>query len=277
MKRISVLLAVFLFINLMVTQVTAKTGSYTMVWNGVAPDGTVLNIKAVAEDGTTYDESLNVGGMTQEQAQALLLTDMQSAGWAVTANGTNGIIVTGHGTTNTSPISRIWASDDHEQSTVKPDGTVWIIEAPPSIPQEFEFSFGPPATALGFPGTLVANIGPLVLNIQLDPGDPPFMVAQKLEAAMTGAGLIVSRVDSTVVLNWSDPVNAALLPSPLHVDMGVYDAAAGPMLMIGLPDSQPTAIPTLTQWGLIILAFLFLTAGTWFIIRKRTARAVVVG
>ena len=120
----------------------AKTGSYTISFGGTAPTGTQIRVTAKA-DGETYDETFDIENMTEEQARNLIFEDLESEGWTVTKNGTNGINIKGKGNKK---IKQVDIGDNKAFVDTKGDGNVTIDEALPGD-KKFKFACALPAAA----------------------------------------------------------------------------------------------------------------------------------
>ncbi len=261
-----VFLIVHICCMLAVSTVQAKTGSYTFFWDGLADPSTVITVTAKAEDGSAYNEAFVVGGQTSEQTRNTIMTDLQSAGWNVTANGPNGIIITGHGSPN-SPVSEVDIHDTRIMVVSKADGNVTINGTTPGA-RNIGFSFDSPDAGMISPGFLTLELNTYVLTAQLAPGDNPLLAAQKIHAALISAGFNVSLAGNTVNLDWDDPVNFNLLGEDIHINLYNLESESGPHMKLILPDSIQQSIPTLSQWGLIILASLLLITASFFILKR---------
>jgi len=77
-------------------------------------------------------------------------------------------------------------------------------------------------------------------------------------------------------MDWENPINLSLIGCcSIDLEMLVESGTAGPHLQIDFPVALEN-IPTLSQWGLILLSLLLLTLGSVSIIRQReTAFAAV--
>ena len=112
------------------------------------------------------------------------------------------------------------------------------------------------------------DLNAIHLTVPLDPNDLPSQVAAKLAVAMTAAGFVITLDGDKVNLDWEHPANLALLGSNVHTEMGIENSADGPTFAIKLPKSA-NAVPTLSQWGLIIFGIILLAVGVAFIIRRK--------
>ncbi|HRY33193.1 MAG TPA: IPTL-CTERM sorting domain-containing protein [Bacteroidales bacterium] len=245
--------------------VQAKTGSYTFFWEGTADPAAEIQVTAKAQDGTTYNETFVVGGQTAEQTRNTIITDLQSAGWNVANNGSNGIIITGHGT---SPVEEIDIHDTRIMVVSKCDGNVNIVSTNPGN-RTFSFFFDDPAAGLLAPGIITLELNDIIVSAPLAPGDGPLPAAQKLHLALSSAGYVVNLNGNTVSLDWDDPVNFNLIGDQVHIDLYNLDSESGPHLKLILPDTtEQQSIPTLSEWGLIILAALLLMTASFYLLKR---------
>lgn len=247
-----------------VPQVQAKTGSYTFHVQGQkAPDGTIIRVTAKAEDGTSYDDEFDVSGNTEEQIRNMILSSLRDKHWIVEENGTNGILIKG---TKWSKIKEVDAGDNCEVVEAKGDGDVKVGEAKPGE-KKITFSCALPNVDATNPGAIALNLNEIVVLAPLTPGDTPTDAASKLETALTEAGLMVTRDGAVITLDWENLTNSSLLGDSLHIDLGLADGAGGPHLTLGMPDVG--ILPTVSEWGLIVMTLFLLIAGTIVIVRRR--------
>ena len=251
----------------------AKTGSYTItfVGTGTAPVGLQIRVTAKAQDGTTYDETFTFNGNeTETQIREVILTDLTSGGWSASANGATGIIITGRTPGNGgSPIKQVDIGDNKGNVTTTCDGNVTISEALPGD-KKFKFVCLAPNADNTQPGSIRVKLNAITAEAALSAGDSPSTAAQKLATALTGQGLVVTLVGSEVTLNWENMTNDGLLSSPLSIELDVPDGAGGPHVQLELP-SIVVPVPTVSEWGLIVLTLLLLTAATMVFARRRVA------
>jgi len=287
----------------------AKTGSYTIAGPATLPTGppsTQIRITAKAENGTTYDQVHTVGGNTPEQARNIILTDLVNAGWVATANGTNGIIISGFnlGGGKWSDIKEVDIGDNKPLVDTSADGNITISEATPGD-KKFKFLASLPNADAVNPGTIVLNLDTVVASVVSAPlaaGDTPAQAALKLQTALNTAGYVATLSGAEVTLDWNNATNASLLVSPVELVIGLQGGGAGPHLTMSLPDvilgccfvapkaqlhitskancdgisgvwnSDPdVCVPTVSAWGVAVLMLLVLTAGTIVVMRRRAA------
>jgi len=257
--------------TLLTQDVEARSGDYKLDFKGgTAPSWMEIRVTAKAENGTTYDETFNVDGLTDEQARDLILTDLQGAGWTVSTTGTQTIIITRHGG---SEIKQVDIGDNHRGYKTSVSGNVNTSEANPGD-KKFKFISALPNahSHADSAGTLVLSLNSHNIHVALSVDDTPSQVASRLDIALTNAGFVVTRSVDTVILDWEDVTNADSLPvSPLNIEFGLEDGALGPHVAIMLP--PPHDVPTLSEWGLIIFALLILTLVTVVVVRHRRAVA----
>jgi hypothetical protein len=247
----------------------AKTGSYTISYAGAAAAGTQIRVTAQAQDGTTYDQTFTFNGQNQTTARDTILTDLTGAGWSATANGADSIIITGRTPGNgSSPIKHVDIGDNKDTVTTTCDGNVTISEALPGA-KDFKFSCLAPNADNAQPGSIRAVLNAITAQAALAAGDSPSIAAQKLATALTGQGLVVTLVGSEITLDWENATNAALLTSPLHLELSVPNGAGGPHVQLELPDIVVPPIPTVSEWGLIVMTLLLLIAATIIFARRR--------
>ncbi len=278
---------------------SAKIGSYTFQVGGTADAGSKVRITAKAEDGTTYDQTFQVGGQTRTQIRDTIALDLTLAGWRINIpNGDpNGMNITGHTTPPPgnvfSPISQVDAGSTGDATlSATVDGNVTTSEAVPGD-KKFKFICALPGADETNPGTVVISLNNITAEAVLSAGDTPTQAATKIAAALSNENLAVTLEGAEVILDWEDPSNEQLLGDEVHIDFGLEDAAGGPHVILELPDcdlcplcgdgvcegedceSCPDdcgpceAIPTVSEWGLIIMALLALTAGTIVFGRRR--------
>jgi hypothetical protein len=251
----------------------AKTGSYTIDVGPNHDPNSKIRVTAKSEDGTTYDEEFTVGGQNSEQARNTIVDDLENAGWVVEKNGTNGIIVRGHVSSDPNSslngIKEVDMGDNDPNINAKADGNCTVAEALPGD-KNFKFAFFAPNAHGTTPGQLLCNINAITVTPALAANDTPAQVAQKLQSSLIAAGLVTSLSGTVVTLDMANPTNAAVLGSSVHVDLGVLNGA-GPHVQIGLPPTIPatgsgaTRMPALQPWteALLLLLLLLATLAIW--------------
>lgn len=267
--RILLLIVSLLFV-LAVSEVQAKTGSYTIKFGSgttVAPTGTQVRVTAKAEDGTEYDQTFTFGGgETEEQMRNVIRTDLAGAGWDVQDNQTNGIIITGHGT---SPIKQVDIGDNQRKVDTNVDGNCTLAGCKPGD-RNFRFVCSGPNADSTYPGTIAVKLNAINATAPLVAGDGSVEAAISLETGLTNAGFMVTRTDSVVTLDWEHLTNLAALGDLAEIDMELTGGQGGPHLTLEVPDvASPAAIPTMSSWGIVIGALALLVLATYMIARKR--------
>jgi hypothetical protein len=265
----------------------SQTGSYTLGTlfpTTVYLPGDSVKVTAKDKDGNTYnpDFGIQIGGLTTQQARDLIIQTLRNAGWAAHASpsGTNSIIIDGrykspNGTPKDSTIVPMREVDFHLFTTVT-GGTIRDFfvdgDCPFKVrlenPKDFKFSFVRPnagATA----GTVFCDLNAIHVTAALPSNATPIQAATALQGALSGAGLVVSRSDSTVTLNWDVPTNASLLGSSLHINLGVLGGSGGPHVKLAMP-SVVIAVPGMGRLSLFLALMLLTAVGT---LRLRRSRA----
>jgi len=179
----------------------------------------------------------------------------------------------------------------------------WALDQPARIPSSFwtdNIMWDPIPGGFG----LIQEIGHEVLLIPQHPGDAVLRLHYDIETAdpATVSDIYYLTIESPFPLDelkpWNpllDPENMVLLDAgPIEIDPGTYvdlvipgalRLQPGPWIVYrfnGAGQNEfidfgqqkvvaATDIPTLTEWGMIILALLLLTAGTIAVVRRRKA------
>jgi hypothetical protein len=196
----------------------------------------MIRVTAKAENEVTYDDSFSVGGMTPETARNLIMTDLTNSGWQVTANGTNGIIITGRQAG--SPIKHVDMGNNNLWVTSSPDGNCTTSEALPGD-KKWKFAMAWPPTDPTNPGALAMTINSYHVFTNLPANAPPSLCAQLLMQSMMQAGFITTLQGDTVVLDWENPINQTMLGAQVYTTIEDQNSAGGPHVMIGIPTSLP--------------------------------------
>ncbi len=268
-------------IQSLATSAWGQTGSWTFHVDGTeAPANTSIRITAKTEGeedaAKTYDQTHVVGGMTENQIRNLILLDMGNAGWQVTVDGNNGILIFGGGGKK---IKQVDGGGNTAKADVKMDGNVEFGHVEPGD-KKFKFACSLPNADGSHPGMIRLDFNDEHTALAaLDSNDTPEDASEKLETGLEAAGFVVERVGSEITLDWENPTNLALLGDEVDIDFVLEDGAGGPHLAIGLPDSRSQDVPvfifapTVSEWGLIVMTLLLLAAGTVVFARRRRPAA----
>jgi len=261
------------------TTAKAKTGSFTITYTGVPGTTKKVRVTAKDEDGRTYDDSTTVGAQSETQLRNSIIADLRSEGWVVQENGTNGIIVKGKlkNPPTDSTVVKVKEVDigtSSAQITVNTDGTCTQAEALPGD-KKFHFIVMGPNTGGSSPGTLVCNVGNHApVNVPLSPNSTPTQVSNALFNALQSAGIVVTHagiddigLDMTTNTAWYSP------SGPLHVELELRTAEAGPHIQVALPpaNEKSTSLPGISPLGLVAVCLLLASSAAFLLWRRRTA------
>jgi hypothetical protein len=270
MKPIKLLSFIFIFFFcISITQGQDDVGTITIKYKNPASTAKPTDsIRITAKDagGHTIDKTVGVNGLTQAGAVGLISTLLTQSGWTSSINPgqDNNIMVFGHGTDK---ITSIDGGDNTTDIELVPDGHAKWSSVLPGDKRWHFVCYDPPAGLLG--GVIMCSLNAVDVMATILPGETPVQVATKLEDALTAAGVVVTRIGADITMDWADPVNAALFPNHLDVSIGIDDSDGGPHLQIVFPPWKNNIIPTLTQWGLIILGAGLLAIGSVYLYRRK--------
>jgi hypothetical protein len=232
-----------------------------------AAAGSWVRITGESEDANAFDCVVS-GPFADGTAIRNAIKAAFPANWQVYDIGTNGIMIEGFGATM--PYSRpktVTCKDNQLGITVGIEAILNYADGQAGQ-RTFVFECDTPNASAASPGILELRINGSSATAALAANDTPPQAAAKLAAALTAKGYVAGVSGSSVTLDWEDPVNKGKLGQSVDILFGLNSGAAGPRLGINTPVTRPV-IPTLTEWGLIILAVLAIGAVIWTVVRRR--------
>ncbi len=240
------------------------------------PVGVTIEFTVKAKNGKkTYTKSpANVHGKTAAQVRDMVFDALDKKGWTVTKrDGTDGEKIVDI----TSFFPDMFTGEVGVESAkgsankdliVKKDCAAKKDEAKPEEDNSWRWFFEPPNADENYPGSVVLTINEWAVSTPLDPGDTPAQAAEKLATELSELGFIVDCIGGDVIMDWEDPTNYAMLGDEAYCVLYIEDAEDEMMSGIEGPGT-PAAIPTLTEWGVIIMCAVMAVGVVWFVVRQR--------
>ena len=246
------------------------TASYTYeVAGGTAPANTSITTTAWTSDSASWASGQFYSGLTAQQIRDAVKSWFDARRMLTEAVGTNKLILLGAKDDGVYyPVLAVDVDDDKLEVTVALDLHAERNDGQPGN-RKIIFRCRWINADAANPGTIQVQLNSLpLIGAALAGGDTPVQAATKLAAAFTAGGFVVSRDTTDVTLDWDNATNLSKLGSTLDAVYKLANGAGGPHLQLVL---FPTTgvIPTLTEWGLIILAVLAVGWVIWTVVRRR--------
>ncbi|HRY33195.1 MAG TPA: IPTL-CTERM sorting domain-containing protein [Bacteroidales bacterium] len=277
-------LTLTIFFCLNISLLFAQSAYYKFGWAGQAPDDAVIKITAMFSNGAVIDKDIPVGGLTVNEAAEIIYSGLQGHfDWNLVGgifpdddptDQNRMIIIYGLRTPDQfpifNPVKEVDISDNAALINTWCGGVVFKSQTKVGVPHVFDLKLLEPQPNSYMPGTLKLKLNELILSIVISASDSIETIASNLSAACISAGVIHQLNGNVISVDWDDPLNDSIMGEEVQIESGIEYGAGGPHIVIGIPELKDDIIniPTLSQWGLIVMTSLLLLIGSLGILRK---------